>query len=100
MSGQVLSSADGLPLPGATVAIPELGLEAVSDAQGRYTFTIPADRAQGRTVEVRVRFADLKESSVQVTLAPGAVTQDFSLETAFFETITGWLLRSARGEST
>lgn len=88
ISGQVVSAADGLPLPGATVSIPELGLEAVSDAQGRYTFTIPADRAQGRTVEVQVRFADLKESSAQVTLAPGAVTQDFSLEAAFFETIT------------
>lgn len=37
---------------------------------------------------MRVRFADLQESSAQVTLAPGAITQDFSLEAAFFETIT------------
>ena len=87
VSGQVLSAADGQPLPGATVSIPELGLEVVTDAEGRYTLTVPAS-AQGRTVEVRVRFADLKEGSVQVTLAPGAVTQDFSLETAFFESIT------------
>lgn len=48
ISGQVLSAADGLPLPGATVSIPELGLEAVGDAQGRYTFTIPADRPGAR----------------------------------------------------
>src|SRR5215210_3315446 len=91
ISGQVLSAADGLPLPGATVSIPELGLEAVSDAQGRYTLTVPADRVLlqgGQAVEVRVSFADLKESSAQVTLAPGALTQDFSLEAAFFETIT------------
>src|SRR5215213_629482 len=91
ISGQVLSAADGLPLPGATVSIPELGLEAVSDAQGRYTFTIPADGVLlqgGQAVEVRVSFADLKESSAQVTLAPGVITQDFSLESAFFETIT------------
>lgn len=87
IAGQVLSAADGLPLPGATVSIPELGLEAVSDAQGRYMLTIPPGTTSP-TVEVRVRFADLKESSVQVALAPGAITQDFSLETAFFETIT------------
>jgi iron complex outermembrane receptor protein len=87
ISGQVLSAADGQPLPGAAVSIPELGLEAVSDAEGRYSLTVPAS-AQGRTVEVRVSFGDLREGSVQVTLAPGAVTQDFSLEAAFFESIT------------
>ena len=87
ISGQVLSAADRQPLPGATVSIPDLGLQAVSDAQGRYTLTVPA-AAQGQTVEVRVSFSDLKESSAQVTLSPGAVTQDFTLEPAFFETIT------------
>jgi iron complex outermembrane recepter protein len=88
ISGQVLSAADGQPLPGAAVSIPELGLETVADTEGRYTLTIPAGSAQGQTVEVRASFADLKVGSVQVTLAPGAVTQDFSLETAFFESIT------------
>ena len=88
ITGQVLSAADGLPLPGAKVSVPELGLETLSDAQGRYTLLIPADRAQGRAVEVRASFADLQESRVQVTLEPGAITRDFSVGAAFFETIT------------
>jgi iron complex outermembrane receptor protein len=88
ISGQVLSAADGQPLPGATVSIPELGLNAVCDAEGRYTLTVPAGVAPGRPVEVQASFSDLQPHSARVTLSPGAVTQDFKLEGAFFETIT------------
>lgn len=87
ISGQVLSAADGQPLPGATVLIQELGLSATCDAEGRYTLTVPAGIAPGR-VEVRASFSDLQESGVRVTLAPGAIAQDFKLEGAFFDTIT------------
>ena len=68
ISGQVLSAADGQPLPGAAVSIPELGLSAVCDAEGRYTLTVPAGLAPGRTVEVQASFSDLQPNSARVTL--------------------------------
>ena len=83
LSGQVLAAADGQPLPGATVAIPALGLEVTSDAQGRYSLTVPAERVEGQTVEVVANFAGLQTSSVEVKLAAGQLSQDFALGVAF-----------------
>src|SRR5262245_44660975 len=88
ISGQVLNSDDGKPLPGAIVSLPALNLTATTDAEGRYTLTIPADLARGQTVELRATFSDLEPRTAEVTLTPGAMTQDFVLGLAFFETIT------------
>src|SRR6185295_7136496 len=87
ISGQVLDS-DGKPLPGAIVSLPALNLTVTTDAEGRYTLTIPADLARGQTVELRATFSDLEPRTAEITLGPGAVTQDFVLGLAFFETIT------------
>lgn len=43
ITGTVTTAADGLPLPGATVAIESLSLSAVTDQEGRYTLAVPAD---------------------------------------------------------
>src|SRR5262245_61457518 len=88
LSGQVLNSDDGQPLPGAIVSLPALNLTATTDAEGLYTLTVPADLARGQTVELRATFSDLEPRTAEVTLTPGAVTQDFALGVAFFETIT------------
>jgi iron complex outermembrane receptor protein len=88
ISGQVLNSDDGRPLPGAIVTLPALNLTATTDAEGRYTLTVPADLARGQTVELQATFTDLEPRTAEVTLTPGAVTQDFVLGIAFFETIT------------
>ena len=37
---------DGSPLPGATVAIPSLGLGATTRPDGRYSVLVPANRAR------------------------------------------------------
>ena len=78
IGGQVLSQ-DGKPIAGATIAIPEMGLGATSRTDGRYTVTIPAARVQGQRVSVTARAINFKPQTVQVTIAPGQQTQDFSL---------------------
>src|SRR5688572_15661361 len=86
ISGQVTSATDGSPLPGATVIAPALGLTATTDAEGRYTLTVPP--GSGLTVELQVTLPEHAPSTAEVDLAPGAVTQDFSLGVGFYESIT------------
>jgi len=78
IAGQVVSQ-DGKPIPGATIAIPEMGLGATSRTDGRYTMTVPAARVQGQRVSVTARAINFKPQTVQVTIAPGQQSQDFSL---------------------
>ncbi|HET8644755.1 MAG TPA: TonB-dependent receptor plug domain-containing protein, partial [Vicinamibacteria bacterium] len=88
ITGTLTTAEDGLPLPGATVAVESLGVSAVSDAQGRYTLTLPPDSA-GRTVEVKVTAPGLRARTAQVALRTGAtLTQDFALGLGFSEEIT------------
>src|SRR6266545_5925719 len=77
VSGIVTTVQDGLPVPGAMVAIPSLNLSSTTDAEGRYSITVPA-RA-GDRVEVRATFSGLRTATATVTLTPGAVTQDFPM---------------------
>ena len=46
LSGLVRAAGTAETLPGATVAIPALGLGATTDEQGAYTLTLPAGRYQ------------------------------------------------------
>jgi iron complex outermembrane receptor protein len=86
VTGVVTTREDGLPLPGATVAIESLGLSAVTDAQGRYRLEVPA-AAVGQTVEVKATVSALTPRTVQIRLV-GDVTHDFSLGLGFHEEIT------------
>ena len=79
ITGTVTTKEDGLPYPGATVAIADLELSAKAGRDGKYEFKIPAAVAKGRTVEVRVVAPGLSAKSARVTLAPGVITQDFSM---------------------
>ncbi|HEX3129164.1 MAG TPA: TonB-dependent receptor plug domain-containing protein, partial [Thermoanaerobaculia bacterium] len=85
ISGQV-TGAGGGPLPGATVTAPALGLTATADAEGRYTLTVPP--GSGATVELQASAPEHAPSTAEVSLAPGSVTQDFSLGAGFYESIT------------
>lgn len=40
-------STEGTPLPGVTVSIDELGLTTITNAQGEYSLTLPANRHLG-----------------------------------------------------
>jgi iron complex outermembrane receptor protein len=88
ISGTVTTRADGLSLPGAEVTLPDLGLSTTTDTAGSYTLTVPAERAQGQTVALQVRFPGLGPQSVRIRLAPGSISQDFALVLGFQEEIT------------
>lgn len=77
VTGRVTSDA-GAPLQGAAVSIPTLSITATTNAEGRYTLTVPAANV-GRTVAVTARRIGHAPASAQVTLTASAATQDFRL---------------------
>ena len=78
ISGHVTGEAMS-PLPGASVSIGTLGVGAITDADGRYSFTVPSDRAAGRTLALTARRIGYAAKVVNVTLAGASITQDFNL---------------------
>ena len=77
LTGRVTDSLDQAPLPGAKVAIASLGISAITDNEGRYVLTFPAEAA-GKTVEVRATLHPFQPDVEEVTLGPGAHA-DFAL---------------------
>ena len=78
ISGRVVSEA-GAPLSSASVFIQSMNIGSLTDADGKYTFQVPAARVQGQQVTVTARLIGFREQSVQVTLSAGNITQNFSL---------------------
>ncbi|MEK6611663.1 MAG: SusC/RagA family TonB-linked outer membrane protein [Gemmatimonadota bacterium] len=79
-SGTVTSA--GSPLGGATVAIPELGVGAITSQDGKYSFTVDIAKAggAGRSVTVMARFIGYKPKRMPVKLAAGRMPKDFELD--------------------
>src|SRR4029079_5216870 len=46
----------GQPLPGANVAIPDLGVGGVAAQDGKYSFTVDQARVRGRSLSLTARF--------------------------------------------
>jgi TonB-linked SusC/RagA family outer membrane protein len=79
ISGRVLTDG-GAALPGATVFIQGTQLGVTSQADGRYTFTVPAAQATGQRAVLAARRIGYRGETVPVTLTAGArITQDFTL---------------------
>ena len=78
ISGRVLTS-QGQPLQGANVFITEMNISVGSNAAGRFTLTVPGQRVNGQTVQLRVRSIGFKPIAKPVTLAAGSQTVDFQL---------------------
>jgi TonB-linked SusC/RagA family outer membrane protein len=78
ITGKVTSDA-GLPLGQVEVALPTLGLGALSRDDGAYTLVVPGGRVSGQTVTLVARRLGYKSQSAQVTLSAGGVTHDFTL---------------------
>ena len=76
VSGTVTGEA-GQPLPSVQVAIPTLGVGAITREDGRYSFTVPAGRSGSATVVARR--IGLQQKSAPVTLGQGPVTLNFVL---------------------
>jgi len=78
ITGTVTNSA-GAPIPGASVFIPTMGLGAQADATGTYRFTVPADRANGQTVNITGRYIGFAQQQRPVVLTAGTQTLVFVL---------------------
>ncbi len=70
-----VADAGGAPLPRASVSAEGSGLRATTDDQGRYEIR----GISAGTYTVRVRMLGYVPQSTRVTVAQGAVTQDFTL---------------------
>jgi TonB-linked SusC/RagA family outer membrane protein len=82
VSGRVINEAS-TPLQGATVSIPTLNAGAYTNAEGRFSFTIPAGRAAGQSVTIVARRIGFTPVSRSITLTPGAaLNYDVTLQTA------------------
>ena len=67
ISGRVTNDATA-PLSFADVAIPSLGIGAVTRDDGRYAIFVPAARVSGQSVQVIVRRLGYKPQTVTVAL--------------------------------
>lgn len=79
IAGRVVSET-GEAIVGASVGIQALGVGAITNEQGRFTFSVPAARVTGQQVTVLARFLGYRPVSRPITLRPGTQTQDFTLE--------------------
>ncbi|HEY5023016.1 MAG TPA: SusC/RagA family TonB-linked outer membrane protein [Gemmatimonadaceae bacterium] len=78
ISGKVTNE-QGAPIPGANVTIPTLDVRTQADASGDYRVTIPANRANGQTVNIAGRYIGFNQQQRTVTLTPGSQTVNFTL---------------------
>ena len=76
VSGTVTGEA-GQPLPSVQVAIPAFGVGAITREDGRYSFTVPAERSG--TATVIARRIGLQQKTAPITLGQGPVTLNFVL---------------------
>jgi TonB-linked SusC/RagA family outer membrane protein len=81
VSGRVTNDADA-PVQGASVAIAALGVGTYTNAEGRYSFIVPAAKATGQNVSIAARRIGYQPRSATVTLTGATVTHDFRLSTA------------------
>jgi TonB-linked SusC/RagA family outer membrane protein len=79
VTGRVVSEA-GQPLASASVFIEGLNIGALSRSTGEYTFLVPGARVTNEPVTLTARLIGYRPQSVQITLSPGTITQNFTLQ--------------------
>lgn len=79
LSGRVVNEANA-PVNGASVSIAAYNVGSMTDAEGRYSFTVPATRTG--TATLIARRIGFTPQSATVTLGGGAITQNFTLRSA------------------
>jgi TonB-linked SusC/RagA family outer membrane protein len=67
---------------GASVSIAALGVGGFTNADGRYSFTVPANRSNGQNAILSARRIGFTPLTVTVRLSGSPVTQDFTLVSA------------------
>src|SRR5438105_3537154 len=81
ITGRVTGEA-GQPLVAASVFIPTLNYGTTTRTDGTYSFTVPASRVNGQTVQLTARVVGYRAETVTITLRGGTITQNFTLATA------------------
>lgn len=81
ITGRVTSDA-GSPLSNVSVFVQGLPYGTLTKDDGTYSFVVPAARATGQTAALTARLIGYRATTVQITLAPGTITQNFTLITA------------------
>ncbi len=85
LSGRVTTEA-GAALPGVSVSVPTIRSGAITDAEGNYSFVIPAGRVTpGQAVPVSARRIGYAPKTQNVTLNSSAITLNFTLAPAATE---------------
>ena len=88
LSGQVVSASGSQPLAAAQVSIEALRVGGQTDAQGRYSFTVPSANVNGQTVTLVARRLGFSPSTAQVRLTGNSIITDFRLASVATE-LTG-----------
>jgi CarboxypepD_reg-like domain len=78
LAGRVTSES-AQPLAAAQVYLLEIGIGGVTDADGKYAFDFPAERAHGKSVKLAARLIGFKPVSVEVALGDTAIENNFVL---------------------
>jgi TonB-linked SusC/RagA family outer membrane protein len=78
VTGRVVSDA-ALPIAGASIGIPALGAGSITNADGRYSFVVPAARVQGQTVSLIARHIGFLPQTRRIVLRSGDISEDFTL---------------------
>jgi TonB-linked SusC/RagA family outer membrane protein len=84
ISGRVTGDAQA-PLPSVSVTVPSVSAGTMTDAEGRYTITIPASRVTGQMVTVYARRIGYEPKSATIRLSGTAISQDFTLSATAME---------------
>lgn len=81
IKGRVLDKATGLPLPGATLFLPELNKAIISDEAGTFSVSVPF---KGRLM-IEVSFLGYQSIAQTLELIPNETVCDFSLRRSSIE---------------
>ncbi len=69
----------GAPLPGASVFVTGMNIGSTTGEDGRYAFTVSADRITGKAVTLTARRIGYKIGTASIVLTSGTNTHDFTL---------------------
>src|SRR5688572_12557874 len=79
VTGRVTAES-GQPIQNANVLISAMSISVGTDADGRYTISIPEARAQDQQVDLMVRAFGYQPQRIPIRVSRGSQTRDFSLK--------------------
>jgi iron complex outermembrane receptor protein len=99
ISGAITTRVDGLPVPGAVVAVNGTDVTATSEASGRYVLQVSREAVRDGRIQLKVDALGLPPRIVDATVSAQAITMDVALDLNFTEQVTvGSRVRGADAE--